>query len=649
MAKPAEGQWTLGKICGLWAVVTLPVLALAWFAAPVLVERLNFPAALLYWWMILAGMAWQAGVSFWLLRRGEGGLAWQAARRNALLDRPCDPRTGQTRSRLFWRAVPLGIATALILLPGVILPAVLMLLRSTSSFNYYQYALLRWPGYANLYDLASPEMAGWLWLLPVALAGWALSAVVAQELFFRGVLLPRMKGAFGRWDWAANALLYALFHLFEWWMVPFRFFEGLILARAAQRHHGVWMAAAIRAVQGLAVLGIVWLGVGSRPLTTRPVPPLPAIDRRPAANPIYRNASASLGPCNLNSGAPYQVDLRGMDLSQMDLRNRAPSLRCVDFDTNTKWPPADRLPEGFDPARVLELGKDPGLGLRALHAQGITGQGVGIAVIDQELLTTHVEYADRLRLYEEIGSLFAGPAQMHGAATASLAAGKTVGAAPGADLYFISGAGTNMGSLFLHGHEYAQAIRRIIQINASLPENRKIRAISISSGWLPWLPGYEDAERAVREAEANGILVARVGQASGMPAGTSFMGLSRDMLADPNNFLTLNPGTFWAKNLYADPTYTSRLVLVPMDGRSYAGQGGDTEYAFEQIGGASWTPPWVAGAFALAAQVDPQVTPQQFWTAVLNTGQMTVTEHEGIYYPMGRVVDMAAVIEQLKK
>lgn len=31
------------------------------------------------------------------------------------------------------------------------------------------------------------------------------------------------------------------------------------------------------------------------------------------------------------------------------------------------------------------------------------GIGIGIAIIDQSLLTDHVEYKDRLRLYEEIG------------------------------------------------------------------------------------------------------------------------------------------------------------------------------------------------------------------------------------------------------
>jgi hypothetical protein len=39
----------------------------------------------------------------------------------------------------------------------------------------------------------------------------------------------------------------------------------------------------------------------------------------------------------------------------------------------------------------MELGKDPGLNVRALHEQGITGERIGIGVIDMALLTDHSE------------------------------------------------------------------------------------------------------------------------------------------------------------------------------------------------------------------------------------------------------------------
>ena len=45
---------------------------------------------------------------------------------------------------------------------------------------------------------------------------------------------------------------------------------------------------------------------------------------------------------------------------------------------------------GFDPAKLLEEGKNPGLGIHELHEEGIDGENVGIAVFDQPLLLARV-------------------------------------------------------------------------------------------------------------------------------------------------------------------------------------------------------------------------------------------------------------------
>lgn len=86
----------------------------------------------------------------------------------------------------------------------------------------------------------------------------------------------------------------------------------------------------------------------------------------------------------------------------------------------------------------METGKNPGLNIRKLHQIGITGKGVGLAIIDQRLLVDHCEYKNQLRMYEEIHVAKGSGASMHGAAVASIAVGKTIGVAPDADLYFVS-------------------------------------------------------------------------------------------------------------------------------------------------------------------------------------------------------------------
>jgi len=188
---------------------------------------------------------------------------------------------------------------------------------------------------------------------------------------------------------------------------------------------------------------------------------------------------------NPNSTEQWQVDLRSSDLTKLDLSVSMDNLLNADFDSKTQWPTADKMPANFDWQNIMETGKNPGLGTRALHDGEITGKGVGIAIIDQPLLIDHQEYKDRLRLYEEINVLPDTEATMHGAAVSSIAVGKTLGVAPDADLYYIgSWTGdweTDTNNFTWNFNYYAQAIHRILEINRDLPDDHKIRVIALQS------------------------------------------------------------------------------------------------------------------------------------------------------------------------
>ena len=92
-------------------------------------------------------------------------------------------------------------------------------------------------------------------------------------------------------------------------------------------------------------------------------------------------------------GSSTRLDLRHSDLTALDLSDKLDVLLSCTFDLTTRWPQI--LPAAFNPVEVMEDNKNPGLGIRELHARGITGKRVGIAVIDYPLLTRHAEY--RLR------------------------------------------------------------------------------------------------------------------------------------------------------------------------------------------------------------------------------------------------------------
>lgn len=406
---------------------------------------------------------------------------------------------------------------------------------------------------------------------------------------------------------------------------------------------------------------VVFLAACAAPATsTSPPSGLPEVST--ARHPLPADYSgvniyADVPKYDPDSDDPWQVDLRSSDLTKLDLSKSKEDLLFADFDSQTKWPAADKMPADFDWQKIMETGKDPGLGIRTLHNQGVTGKGIGIAIIDQPLLTEHQEYKDRLQLYEEINILPDTTAQMHGAAVTSIAAGKTVGVAPDADLYYI-GAWTGdwkpeTDDFTWNFTYYAQAVRRVLEINRSLSEDRKIRVIAMQVGWDASQAGYEEITAAVREAKAAGMLV--VSSNLSETYDWYFQGLGRDPLDDPNQFESYRPGLWWEKDFYDGMSLTShrgkpsqQTLLVPMDSRATASPTGGKDYVFYRSGGWSWSIPYLAGMYALAAQVKPDITPEEFWKTALKTGKTIQLQHDGKEYEFGVILDPQALIDELQ-
>ena len=48
-------------------------------------------------------------------------------------------------------------------------------------------------------------MGAW-WFLALFVVSAAFNTILGEEFLFRGVLLPRLEGVFGRWSWVANSI-----------------------------------------------------------------------------------------------------------------------------------------------------------------------------------------------------------------------------------------------------------------------------------------------------------------------------------------------------------------------------------------------------------------------------------------------------------
>ena len=414
-------------------------------------------------------------------------------------------------------------------------------------------------------------------------------------------------------------------------------------------------------VLGLMVIGIAAFlflprfdAISTSSFTLTPIAPqalsslpaaYPGIDRQPAALPAsnFNTSSTNLPHYDPSSEDVFQVDVRQANLATLDLHDRLSDLLMATFDDGTTWPPSDRLPADFDPQYIMELGRNPGLDVRSLHAAGINGSGIGIGIIDLTMLTTHQEYADRLQAYEETDDLAAdAPAVEHGTAVASIAAGKTIGVAPEADVYFIATRFGNSDSYEHNDFAYlARSLRRLLEINKSLPPDRKIRVISTSIGWSDQVTGYAELKSALDDAKAAGILLVNttMNEVYDFDLGP---GLGRAPTDNPDNFGSYTSGVFWASGrpfallrraLEGDSLYT------PMDSRTTASPTGADEYVFYRMGGTSWSVPYLAGTYALAAQVDPQITPERFLTLALRTGRR---------FPYGIILDPVALIKAIQ-
>lgn len=362
--------------------------------------------------------------------------------------------------------------------------------------------------------------------------------------------------------------------------------------------------------------------------------------------PDFEREEISELPDELDKSDCFCIDFRHHDLSDLDLENYD-LLEYATFDTGTIWP--DTLPEDYDPQRIMELGENPGLGIRALHEEGIDGSGVNIAIIDSSLLLDHQEYEGRIMSYELIHNLDE-TAQMHGTCVTSIAVGENVGVAPGAKVYYIA---STFGNYTENGAEIdisymAESIKRVLEINEYLPEEEKIRVISISKGMDEGEKGYESVVEAIEEAKEQGVFV--ITCSPEVNYGFSIFGLGRDIFEDPDMIESYEPGILqqdWFEQ--SNGFDTDHVLMIPIDSRTYAFCTGTDAYTFQRQGGLSLTAPWLAGVYALCLQVNPDMTETEFIEAAFETGDVVSLSYNYKVYKFGTIINPEELVHSLQE
>lgn len=243
-------QWSRARILKVWLAATIPMALLAWVVAPLTSLLLDGPTALPRTLIVslTVGLAWTAVLTLAIVWNEQRTLRWSVLREALWLRAPVSPKTGRRGGRVWWVVVPFTLlAGTEQLLPGIPTPA-------SRDLGLFMGS-----------DAGRTMLHGsWGWFAVIVVMA-VLNTVVGEELFFRGLLLPRMQGAFGRGDWVANGVMFALYHVHVPWMMPTVLVDTFALAYPARRYRSVLVSIAVHSMQSVIIvlmtLGLV-LGLG---------------------------------------------------------------------------------------------------------------------------------------------------------------------------------------------------------------------------------------------------------------------------------------------------------------------------------------------------------------------------------------------------
>lgn len=236
-AGPALRQFSRSGVAAVWAAAAVPMGLLAWVVAPAVAGAGASPRrfAITLIAALTAGLIWQFVLVMLIVGREQHSLRWTVLRRALWLERPAGAG-GRRGGRLWLWLIPcvLGFAAVSLVPAG---PLAGPVNRDFGSFLGSAAGKAAFRGNWGLFALV-------LVLL-------VFNTVLGEELLFRGLLLPRMRGVFGKADWIANAVLFGLYHLHQPWNIPGSVAAGMLTAYPTRRFRSAWMGIAIHSSQSV--------------------------------------------------------------------------------------------------------------------------------------------------------------------------------------------------------------------------------------------------------------------------------------------------------------------------------------------------------------------------------------------------------------
>jgi uncharacterized protein len=249
----AKEQYSLWQIFGIWLAAGAPMWLLGWVVYPVLsVGLATLDAGLLRMKLMTVGLVWQFVLAMIIVYREKGNIRLGTISRRFWLNHPKSARSGETKKALWWWLIPLILFVA----------ALEIGLRSTLLDVWTGiFPFFAEPEGYDMSSLFTPELRGqWVgnWgLLALFFVSALLNTFLGEEFIFRGVLLPKMEGTFGEWDWVANGVMFSFYHLHKPWGILATLLGDLTLAYSGKRFRSNWFPIIIHSGQSVFFLFLI--------------------------------------------------------------------------------------------------------------------------------------------------------------------------------------------------------------------------------------------------------------------------------------------------------------------------------------------------------------------------------------------------------
>lgn len=113
----------------------------------------------------------------------------------------------------------------------------------------------------DMSSLSVTEFKGAWWILGIYLFTAVFNYILGEEFVYWGILLPKMKSIFGKWDWFFTGVLFGFYHLHKPQIIlSTALYFGFVFAFPSKLFKSNWMAVIIHGMEGILGL-VILLGV----------------------------------------------------------------------------------------------------------------------------------------------------------------------------------------------------------------------------------------------------------------------------------------------------------------------------------------------------------------------------------------------------